>query len=173
ILQAISECAVGGTRALAAWVTLDNEDDVAAWVGAAGVPGGFRELLRPAVAAAITQSAFSQALAGHGFLIHADARRLSERTLWMAAVVEALKSLPWQPAATAALLHRGTVVGHLTAIYREGEVPSLAESTFLRVLAAHAATAAVNARLLAAAREKVKLEERLRLARELHDSVSQ
>ena len=52
-------------------------------------------------------------------------------------------------------------------------MPYAAETTFLATLAAHAATAAANARLLAAAREKVALEERQRLARELHDSVSQ
>jgi PAS domain S-box-containing protein len=43
VLDAISECALAGTRALAAWVTLDNEDHVAASVGAAGVPDGFRD----------------------------------------------------------------------------------------------------------------------------------
>ena len=32
-LEAIAECALGGSRALAAWVTLNNEDEVAAWVG--------------------------------------------------------------------------------------------------------------------------------------------
>src|SRR5262249_57650368 len=48
-----------------------------------------------------------------------------------------------------------------------------AEATFLTALADQAATAAANARLMATAREKFALEERQRLARELHDSVSQ
>jgi PAS domain S-box-containing protein len=38
-VDAIAECALLGTHALAAWATLDNE--VAAWVGAARVPGEF------------------------------------------------------------------------------------------------------------------------------------
>ena len=46
VLDAISECALVGTRALAAWVVLHGEDPVAAWVGAAGVPDGFHEYLR-------------------------------------------------------------------------------------------------------------------------------
>ncbi len=52
-------------------------------------------------------------------------------------------------------------------------MPYAAETSFLLALADQAATAAANARLLAAAREKVTLEERQRLARELHDSVAQ
>jgi signal transduction histidine kinase len=70
-------------------------------------------------------------------------------------------------------MHRGVAVGLLTAIYRKGEMPYAAETTYLAALADQAATAAANARLLAAARENVTLEERQRLARELHDSVSQ
>ena len=49
-------------------------------------------------------------------------------------------------------------------------MPYAAETSFLAALADQAATAAANARLLAAACEKVALEERHRLARELHDS---
>src|SRR5215469_2007193 len=80
---------------------------------------------------------------------------------------------PWQTAAIVRLLHRGEAVGLLTALYREGEMPYATETTFLAALADQAATVAANARLVAAAREKGTLEERQRLARELHDSVSQ
>lgn len=173
ILEAISECALAGTRALATWVWLDDEDHVATWVGAAGVPDGLRERLQPAAAAAAGCPLFRQALAAQRVVVYADARQLMERELSMAAVVDALKALPWQPAAIAPLLHRGALVGVLTAIYREGEMPYLAETTFLRVLTAQATTAAASARLLAATCEKVTLEERHRLARELHDSTSQ
>jgi PAS domain S-box-containing protein len=172
LLEAISECALAGTRALAAWVTLDDEDNIAAWIGAAGVPDGFRDCLRSAVTAAATGSVYQQALTRR-VVVYADARQMTERNLSMADLTDALKSLPWQAAAFAPLRHRGAFVGVLTAIYREGEMPYVAETSFLRVLAAQAATAAVNARLMAAARGKVMLEERQRLARELHDSVSQ
>jgi PAS domain S-box-containing protein len=170
VLDAISECALAGTRALAVWVKLDGDDHVSAWVGAAGVPDGFREQLRSEASAAVAYSRFTQALAAQRVVVYADARQLLERALGRACP---LKSLPWQPAAFAPLLHRGASVGLLTAIYREGEMPYAAETSFLAALADQAATAAANARLLAAAREKVMLEERRRLARELHDSVSQ
>ena len=52
-------------------------------------------------------------------------------------------------------------------------MPYAAETSFLGALADQAAVAAVHARLMVAAREKVRLEERQRLASELHDSVSQ
>ena len=169
VLDAISECALAGTRALAAWVKLDDGDHVAPWVGAAGVPDGFRELLRSAASAASTCSAFERAVAARGVVVYADLRQQMERELG----IECPLNLQWQPAAIAPLLYRGAAVGLLTAIYREGEMPYAAEMSFLVALADQAATAATNARLLAAAREKVALEERQRLARELHDSVSQ
>ena len=58
--------------------------------------------------------------------------------------------------------------GHLPG----GRDAYAAETSFLGALADQAATDAANAQLLAAARRKVALEERQRLARELHDSVS-
>ncbi len=168
VLEAISECALAGTRALAAWVKLDDEDHGAAGVGAAGVPDSFRELLRSA--APVAHARFvHQALAERRVVVYADWRQQLERTLGGACPL----NLTWQPAVIARLVYGGAAVGHLTAIYREGEMPYAAETSFLAALADQAATAAANARLLAAAREKVALEERQRLARDLHDSVSQ
>ena len=169
VLEAISDCALVGTRALAAWVKLDDEDHVAAWVGAAGVPDRFREHLRSDASAAC-RPLIQEGLAGRRVVVHADWRRQVERALGTGCPLE---SLPWQPAAFAPLLYRGAAVGLLTAIYREGEIPYARETTFLAALADQAATAVANARLLAAVREKVAVEERQRLARELHDSVSQ
>jgi len=85
----------------------------------------------------------------------------------------ALSSLPWQAAVFAPLLYRGAHVGVLSAIYRMGDMPHEAETAFLAALADHATMAAEQARLVASARENVLLEERKRLARELHDSISQ
>jgi signal transduction histidine kinase len=69
------------------------------------------------------------------------------------------------------------VVGVLTAIYREDELPCEAETSFLAALADQATMAAATARLVAAKRKvvalEVALEERHRLARELHDTVAQ
>jgi len=168
VLEAISECALTGTRALAAWVKLDDEDHMAPRIGAAGVPDAFREYLRSAASAAACP-VYQEALSARRVVVYADWRQQLERALGRACPL----NLPWQPAAMARLLHRGAAVGLLTAIYREGEMPYAAETSFLAALADQAATAAANARLLVAAREKVTQAERHRLARELHDSVSQ
>jgi len=169
VIDAISECALAGTRALAAWVKLDDEDHVPRWVGAAGVPDSFREHLRSGACEAAARFIDQEALAARRAVVYADWRQQMERALG----AECPLNFPWQPAAIARLLHRGEAVGLLTAIFREGEMPYANETSFLAALADQAAIAAANARLLAAAREKVALRERQRLARELHDSVSQ
>jgi PAS domain S-box-containing protein len=107
ILEAISEYAVVGTRALAAWVTLNDEDDVAAWVGAAGVRNGFRERLRSAASVAAASSAFGQAVSAQRVVVYADARQRGKREGWTASLTGALKSLRWQSAAFAPLLYGG------------------------------------------------------------------
>ena len=171
-VEAIAECALRGTRALAAWVALDREDHVGAWIGAAGVPDGFREHFGPA-ACERAHAIFEEALKAQRVVIYSDARRQVERQLGAACRAGPLMSIPWQAGAVAPLVYQGAIVGVLMAIYREGEMPNETEATFLAALADQAATAAANAQLMAAAREKVALEERQRLAWELHDSVSQ
>ena len=175
VLDAISECALAGTRALAAWVKLDAEDPAAGWIGAAGVPDGYREHVRlvastaSAASTAAMRLVYEEAMAAQRVAVYADWRQQMERALGRAYPLK----FPWQTAAIVRLLHRGEAVGLLTALYREGEMPYATETTFLAALADQAATVAANARLVAAAREKGTLEERQRLARELHDSVSQ
>jgi signal transduction histidine kinase len=110
-------------------------------------------------------------VAGRRVVVWAGAQQQLERAVGTVDVADALKSLPSQPAAIGPLIHQGSAVGLLTAIHRGGEIPSAAETCLLAGL--EAAIAGVGARLMAATREKVTLEERQRLARELHDSVSQ
>ena len=177
-VQAIAVGALKGTRALATLLTLDDEDRIAAWIGTAGMPEGIRpegirEGVREASRARAGCVAFLQALMERRVVVYADARRLVESDPGTTKLAAALQSLPWQAAVFAPLIYSGAVIGVLTALYRENELPSEAETIFLGALADQATMAAANARLLAAAREKVALEERQRLARELHDSVSQ
>lgn len=69
---------------------------------------------------------------------------------------------------------RGRVYGNLYLAEKRG-APEFSEADERAVvtLAAHAGVAIENARLFAEAEERLALEERTRLARELHDSVSQ
>jgi PAS domain S-box-containing protein len=174
-LDAIAECALSGTRALAAWVVLDQEPHDAAWAGTAGMPDEFREFLRqrPPASARAARASILEALAAERVVISADWRQRMERDERSASLAGALSSLPWQASAFAPLVYRGAVVGVLSTIYRNGDMPHEAETAFLAALADQATMAAVQSRLVASARERVLVEERKRLARELHDSISQ
>jgi signal transduction histidine kinase len=71
------------------------------------------------------------------------------------------------------LLAGGRSFGDLIATYPNSQNPDRSELEFLRAIADQSSLGLENARLIAAARDGAALEERHRLARELHDSVSQ
>jgi signal transduction histidine kinase len=71
------------------------------------------------------------------------------------------------------LTYRHHDVGILATYYAAGRYPDETQMTFLQAIAGQAAVAVENARLLIEVHGKAALEERQRLARDLHDSVSQ
>ena len=79
----------------------------------------------------------------------------------------------WSTAVCVPILFNGQPVGTLNCYYSCEAQTGDAETTFLQTLADLAAVTIENARLLTQAEEKAALEERQRLARELHDSVAQ
>ena len=81
--------------------------------------------------------------------------------------------MPWDIAYSLPLVSRGQALGAIFFCYLPDEEPGEDEKVFLRAVADQAAVALENARLFSEARGKAALEERQRLARELHDSVSQ
>ncbi len=106
-------------------------------------------------------------------LIHVDARRkLLENPLYEP-VYPLVRDAAWDTVVSVPMIYRDQAIGALNVFYRRGKNPGEAEITFLTTIANQAAIAAENARLFEEAKEKAILEERQRLARELHDSVSQ
>jgi PAS domain S-box-containing protein len=79
----------------------------------------------------------------------------------------------WDTVFIVPLVSKGRTLGVIHFSYLQGEQPGEDERVFLRAVADQAAVAVENARLFSEARDKAALEERQRLARELHDSVSQ
>jgi signal transduction histidine kinase len=79
----------------------------------------------------------------------------------------------WDGFASMPLVVRGRALGVINAYYVPGEDPGPQSLAFLKAMADHAAVAIDTARLLAQSRSQARLEERRRLARELHDSVVQ
>ena len=64
-------------------------------------------------------------------------------------------------------------LGHLVVAYPPRQTPVRAELEFLSAIADQLSVGLENARLISMAQDRAALEERHRLARELHDSVSQ
>lgn len=79
----------------------------------------------------------------------------------------------WDSFVAVPLVVRGRAVGVLNAFYSIGEDPGPETLEFLDAMADQAAMAVDSADLLSRSRHDARLEERARLARELHDSVVQ
>ena len=84
-----------------------------------------------------------------------------------------LDSFAWEDFAAVPLVARDRVLGALNAYYGPGYAPDDDEIAFLTAMADQAAVAVENARLVAEVRGEAALDERHRLARELHDSACQ
>ena len=79
----------------------------------------------------------------------------------------------WRSVGVVPLVARDEELGVLSVFYPADHDPTEADTDFLTAMADQVAVAVDNARLLGELEGKAALEERHRLARELHDSVSQ
>ncbi|MBP2365135.1 sensor histidine kinase [Pseudonocardia parietis] len=79
----------------------------------------------------------------------------------------------WDSFVSMPLVVRGRVLGVINAYYVPGDDPGPNSLAFLEAMADHAAVAIDTAALLAQTRSQAQLDERRRLARDLHDSVVQ
>ena len=83
------------------------------------------------------------------------------------------RAFAWETFVSAPLRARTTALGSLNVYYQPGHHPDDEEVTFLVAMAEQAAVAVENGRLFAESRGRAAVEERHRLARELHDSACQ
>lgn len=123
-------------------------------VGTAGVPGESGRGFFDAVIAAGRTNVAAKSNGTHG------------------ATLEPAAAEPGVPLAFP-IVYRDRPAGVLLAWYAAGHEPGAEETNFIEAIADQLAVAIENAQLLAAASASAALEERQRLARELHDSVSQ
>ncbi len=98
--------------------------------------------------------------------------RLRRDRTW-APVARAVEGLPVGAVMGMPLRSRDQLLGVLTAWFPAGRVPTSGEIDFLVAMGDQAAMATASAELAEAAEEHAVLEDRQRLARDLHDSVSQ
>ncbi len=102
-----------------------------------------------------------------------DARRLLLDDPLYAPAHPFIREMPWDSVLVVPMVYAGRALGAISVHYRSEIEPEDDEVTFLGAVADQTAVAVENARLFSDARGKAALEERQRLARELHDSVSQ
>lgn len=81
--------------------------------------------------------------------------------------------VPWDTVVAMPMVYRSKALGVLLSYHPDNREINEADITFHGVMADQAAVAVENARLLMQEHDKARLEERQRLARELHDSVTQ
>lgn len=171
-LDAIAQSVVKTTSAIACAVYLLEKDGDLRTAGTFGLPRGYAEAINAAGKQGAPRSAL-RAIEARATVIDEDVinRRLADPRF--APVHSLIRDEPWSVIVSMPLMHQDTPVGALNAFYASGQRPPEIDMSFLRAMADQATSALDYGRLLRASRDKVALEERQRLARDLHDSVSQ
>jgi PAS domain S-box-containing protein len=136
-----------------------------------GLPARFMELMRDSWPAS-RNSATVRAIVTQQIDIVVDARARMLASDNYAAVHELLQDDRWDALAAIPLVYRGQSHGALVVYYPNPGPPDH-EIALLAAIADQAAIVVENNRLYAEAQGQAAIEERQRLARELHDSVSQ
>ena len=167
-LQGIARHAVEDTSAVACGIVVVGEDHKLAAAGGHGFPNQVRS--RSAWTAA---SVTLDELPGGSYVLTGKSRYVPDARAALAAApatrafAESMADLDWRGTYYAPLAWEGEVFGVFGAHLPTGVAgPTPDESAFYDVLAGQASVAVANARLAASM-------ERTRLARELHDSISQ
>jgi PAS domain S-box-containing protein len=185
VLAGIARHAVEGTRALAAGISVVGADhmlDVGGSYGSSGPrfsgTSQFSIALNQSPAEVVIDAMTAGAIVIGGApgkaVVLSDARSMWESCPVMAEFARAMSMYDWRGSICVPLAWENEVIGVLGVYLPTGMVgPSEAELAFCTTLADQAAIAVSIARLSARAGQAAAVEERSRLARELHDSVSQ
>jgi PAS domain S-box-containing protein len=171
-LDALAKSVVEATSATACGVYLLDADGGLRTAGTFGLPEGYAAAADAASSLGAPRTG-RRAIETRAMAIDEDinSRRLADPR-W-APIHDLIRDVKWDSVVSVPLIHQDRAVGALSAYYPADHRPPEIEMAFLQSMAYHAASAAQYAKLLGASREKVALEERQRLARDLHDSVSQ
>jgi PAS domain S-box-containing protein len=172
MLEAVARSVVEATDAVAASVFLLEGESTLRTAGTWGLPTGFIQAIDAAGQTGAARPAL-EAIAKQADFMYED---LPDRILSDPAFAPAhsvVRDVPWKLVVTIPMIHGGRSLGALSAYFRPGQRPSQPTLTFLHAIAGLAASSAEIFRLVSAVQDQVALGERQRLARELHDSVSQ
>jgi PAS domain S-box-containing protein len=173
-LDAVAESVVNASTAVSCSVILvDAETGLLSIEGSHGLPERFKAGIETVWRDDSVRSPTIEALRTRRPTLDNHMRlRMLEDPLY-APVHRSIREVAWDTVFIVPLVSKGRTLGVLNLGYPEGQQPGEDERFFLGAVADQAAVAVENTRLFAEARDKAALEERQRLARELHDSVSQ
>jgi PAS domain S-box-containing protein len=173
VLSELARHAVEATRATACAIGITGDDGTLRAGGADGVPDEFRRVSLLGTLR-ISDMPDGDIVLGGRMAVIPDAKRRWLDSPRAAATGRTLQALDWQVGVHVPLSWGTEVIGVLGAFLPSAvSGPTEEELAFYTALANQAAVAVVNERLLAETGEASMLRERARLARELHDSVSQ
>lgn len=172
ILGDLARHAIAGTRAMACAIGLGGDTDELQTGAAVGVPQAFRDIslsngLR------VADLPDGDVVMSNRVAVVPDAK-----ARWLAGprpdIGATLQDMDWQAGVHVPLSWGEEVIGVL-AVFLPSTVsgPTEAELSFYTALGDQAAVAVINDQLLTETGQTSALQERARLARELHDSVSQ
>src|SRR5215216_5492958 len=172
-LDVLAEGVVNASTAVASLVILTGEEtDTLRPAGSHGLPEGFTAGLQAAYSAG-AQSPTLEAFRRRRPMLVRDFRRFVLNNPLYAPIHHFVREAPWDTLYIVPLISRGRALGTINLYYLPEQEPGEDEKVFLGAVADQTAVAVENVRLFAGVRDKAALEERQRLARELHDSVSQ
>ena len=173
-LEALAKSVIRASSALSCWVSLvDDESGHLRIAGSYGLPEGFEEGIEAVWRDEVVRSPTIEAVRmRQPMLANHMRQRMLENPLY-GPVHSYVRKAEWDTVFIVPLVSRSRVLGAINFGYRQGQQPSEDERVFLEAVADQGAVAVENVRLFAEAGGKAALEERQRLARELHDSVSQ
>lgn len=173
ILDVILRQVVAATPAIAASAYLiDPEDDALRVYAELGLPAGYVRTLEKCWREDGGLTHRTKYFADEPMIVR-NAPLHVYATPGLEPMRELVAGAAWDTVAIVPVQSQGHHMGTVNAYYPAGAEPSPDDLTFLRAAADQAAVAARNARLLVEAQGRAGMEERQRLARELHDSVSQ
>jgi PAS domain S-box-containing protein len=172
-LDVLAARVVQSTAAVACSVALlTAETGLPRTAGSHGLPEGYTAGMQAAYRAGLRPAAM-EVFRTHRPMLVRDVRQIALKQPLASSVHHYFREVPWDTVYCVPLVYRGVALGTLNLYYMAGEEPGEDERVFLGAVADQTAVAVENAGLFAAAQGKAALEERQRLARELHDSVSQ
>src|SRR5215204_680368 len=172
-LDVLAEGVVNASTAVASLVILTGEEtDTLRPAGSHGLPEGFTAGLQAAYSAG-AQSPTLEAFRRPRPMLVRDFRRFVLDNPLYAPIHHFVREAPGDTLYIVPLISRGRALGTINLYYLPEQEPGEDEKVFLGAVADQTAVAVENVRLFAGVRGKAALEERQRLARELHDSVSQ